>query len=64
MDVALNLVGIIGQRLVVKKDKKGRTAIIDLLINNAAVQDLIFKGELMVTSKTSCCAPAQKACKL
>ncbi|WP_435695017.1 PilT/PilU family type 4a pilus ATPase [Uruburuella suis] len=47
MDVALNLVGIIGQRLVVKKDKKGRTAIIDLLINNAAVQDLIFKGELM-----------------
>ena len=47
MDMALNLVGIIGQRLVVKKDKKGRTAIIDLLINNAAVQDLIFKGELM-----------------
>ena len=46
MDLALNLVGIIGQRLAIKK-AGGRTAIIDLLLNTPAVQDLVFKGELM-----------------
>lgn len=47
MDLALNLVCIIGQRLAVKKDGKGRRAVIDLLINTATVQDYIYKGELM-----------------
>lgn len=47
VDIAMNLTGIIGQRLVVKKGNKGRTAIVDLLINTPAVQDLIFKGDLM-----------------
>ena len=47
MDIAMNLTGIIGQRLVVKRDNSGRTAIVDLLINTPAIQDLIFKGDLM-----------------
>ena len=47
IDLAMNLVGIIGQRLVVKKGGKGRTAIVDLMINTPAVQDLVFKGDLM-----------------
>lgn len=47
VDIAMNLTGIIGQRLVIKKENKGRTAIVDLLINTPAVQDLIFKGDLM-----------------
>lgn len=47
MDLALNLVCIIGQRLVVKKGGKGRRAIVDLLINTPAMQDYIFKGQLM-----------------
>lgn len=47
MDLALNLVCIIGQRLTAKKDGKGRRAAIDLLINTATVQDYIYKGELM-----------------
>ena len=34
-------------RLVVKKGGKGRRAIVDLLINTPAMQDYIFKGELM-----------------
>ena len=46
MDLALNLVGIIGQRLVVKKNRQ-RTAVTDLLLNTPAMQDLIFKGELL-----------------
>ncbi len=47
MDIAMNLTGIIGQRLVVKRGGNGRTAIVDLLINTPAVQDLIFEGDLM-----------------
>ena len=46
MDLALNTVGIIGQRLARLKGG-GRTAIVDLLINSPAMQDHIFKGELM-----------------
>lgn len=47
MDLALNLTGIIGQRLAIKKGRTQRTAAIDLLLNTPAMQDLIFKGELM-----------------
>ena len=47
MDLALNLVAIIGQRLVLKKGGKGRTAIVDLLINTPAMQDHVFKNELL-----------------
>ena len=46
MDLALNLVGIIGQRLTTKKNRQ-RTAVTDLLLNTPAMQDLIFKGELL-----------------
>lgn len=47
LDLALNLVCVIGQRLVIKKGGKGRRAIIDLLINTPAMQDYLFKGELV-----------------
>ena len=46
MDLALNVVSIIGQRLARLK-AGGRTAIVDLMINTPAMQDHIFKGELM-----------------
>ena len=46
MDLALNVVSIIGQRLARLK-AGGRTAIVDLMINAPAMQDHIFKGELM-----------------
>lgn len=46
MDLALNLVGIIGQRLTIKKNRQ-RTAVTDLLLNTPTMQDLIFKGELL-----------------
>lgn len=46
MDLALNTVSIIGQRLTRLK-AGGRTAICDILINTSTMQDHIFKGELM-----------------
>lgn len=47
MDLGLNLVCIVGQRLAVLKENRGRRAIIDLLINTTTVQDYIIKGQLM-----------------
>lgn len=47
MDIALNTIALIGQRLVVKKDLSGRMAIIDLLVNTPAMQDLISQGKLI-----------------
>ncbi|MDK4684594.1 PilT/PilU family type 4a pilus ATPase [Kingella negevensis] len=49
MDLALNTVGIIGQRLARLKEG-GRRAVVDLLVNTPAMQDFIFKGELMECS--------------
>ena len=46
-DLSLNLTGIICQRLAIKKNKDGRTAVVDLLINTPAVQDLILKGDII-----------------
>lgn len=46
MDLALNLKSVISQRLVVKKDGTGRTVAMDILLNNPAIQDLVFKGDI------------------
>jgi twitching motility protein PilU len=46
MDLSLNLKGMISQRLIPNKDKKGRAAAIEILLNTPLIQDLIFKGEV------------------
>ena len=46
MDLSLNLKGMISQRLIPKRDKKGRAAAIEILLNTPLIQDLIFKGEV------------------
>ena len=46
MDLALNTVGIVGQRLARLKNG-GRTAIVDLLINSPAMQDRISYDEAL-----------------
>ena len=46
MDLSLNLKGMISQRLVPKRDKKGRAAAIEIMLNSPLIQDLIFKGEV------------------
>ena len=45
MDLALNMKGIVSQRLVPKKGG-GRCAAIEILLNSPKVQDHIFKGEV------------------
>jgi len=45
MDLSLNLKAMVSQRLIVKPDGKGRTAVVEVLINSPLIADLIFKGE-------------------
>ena len=46
MDLSLNLKAFISQRLIPRKDGKGRGAAIEILLNTPLVSDLIFKGEV------------------
>lgn len=47
MDLSLNLKAMISQRLIVKPDGKGRTAVVEIMINSPLISDLIFKGEVL-----------------
>ncbi len=46
MDLSLNLRAMISQRLLPVKDRKGRTAAVEILLNSPLIADLIFKGEI------------------
>jgi twitching motility protein PilU len=46
MDLSLNLKGLISQRLIPKKEAKGRVVAIEIMLNSPLVSDLIFKGEV------------------
>ena len=46
MDLSLNLRGLISQRLLPKKDGKGRVAAVEIMLNSPLISDLIFKGEV------------------
>ncbi|NNM82397.1 MAG: PilT/PilU family type 4a pilus ATPase [Burkholderiales bacterium] len=57
MDLSLNLRGMVAQRLIPKKEGKGRVAAIEVMLNSPLISDLIFKGavheikEIMAKSK-------------
>ena len=46
MDLSLNLRALVSQRLIPKKEGKGRAAAIEILLNSPLISDLIFKGEV------------------
>jgi twitching motility protein PilU len=46
MDLSLNLRGIISQRLIPKKEAKGRVAAVEVMLNSPLISDLILKGEI------------------
>jgi len=46
MDLSLNLRAIVSQRLLPKRDGKGRAAAIEIMLNSPLISDLIFKGEV------------------
>jgi twitching motility protein PilU len=46
MDLSLNLRGMISQRLIPRKEGKGRVAAVEIMLNSPLVADLIFKGDV------------------
>jgi len=46
MDLSLNLRGMVSQRLLPRKESKGRVPAIEVMLNSPLISDLIFKGEI------------------
>jgi len=46
MDLSLNLRSFVSQRLIVKRDGKGRVPAVEVLLNSPLIADLIFRGEV------------------
>jgi twitching motility protein PilU len=46
MDLSLNLRGLVSQRLIPKKEDKGRVVAMEIMLNSPLISDLIFKGEV------------------
>ncbi|MGE5130185.1 MAG: PilT/PilU family type 4a pilus ATPase [Sphingomonadaceae bacterium] len=46
MDLSLNLKGVVSQRLLPRKEGKGRIPAVEVLLNSPLISDLIFKGEV------------------
>jgi len=46
MDLSLNVRGFVSQRLIPKKEGKGRVAAMEIMLNSPLISDLIFKGEV------------------
>jgi len=46
MDLSLNLKAFISQRLIAKKEGKGRACAVEVMLNSPLISDLIFKGDV------------------
>ncbi len=46
MDLSLNLRALVSQRLILKKEGKGRVAAVEIMLNSPLISELIFKGEV------------------
>ncbi|MCK4707540.1 MAG: type IV pili twitching motility protein PilT, partial [Gammaproteobacteria bacterium] len=46
MDLSLNMKGMVSQRLIKRKDGKGRVPAVEVMLNTPLMSDLIFKGNI------------------
>ena len=46
MDLSLNLRGLVSQRLIPRKESKGRVVAVEIMLNSPLISDLIFKGDV------------------
>ena len=46
MDLSLNMKGLISQRLIPRKETKGRVVAIEIMLNSPLISDLVFKGQV------------------
>ena len=47
MDLSLNLKAFISQRLIARREGKGRIAAVEIMLNSPLISDLIFKGHVV-----------------
>jgi twitching motility protein PilU len=46
MDLSLNVKGLVSQRLIPRKEAKGRAVAVEVMLNSPLISDLIFKGQV------------------
>ncbi|HVS26585.1 MAG TPA: PilT/PilU family type 4a pilus ATPase [Burkholderiales bacterium] len=46
MDLSLNIRAFVSQRLIPKKEGKGRVAAVEIMLNSPLISDLVFKGDV------------------
>ncbi len=46
MDLSLNIRALVSQRLIPRKESKGRVAAVEIMLNSPLISDLIFKGDV------------------
>ncbi|MCL6556701.1 MAG: PilT/PilU family type 4a pilus ATPase [Burkholderiales bacterium] len=46
MDLSLNLKAFVSQRLIPRREGKGRVAAVEIMLNSPLISDLIFKGQV------------------
>jgi twitching motility protein PilU len=46
MDLSLNIRAFVAQRLIVRRDGRGRVPAVEIMLNSPLVSDLIFKGDV------------------
>ncbi|MFY8019341.1 MAG: type IV pili twitching motility protein PilT, partial [Inhella sp.] len=46
MDLSLNLKALVSQRLLPRREGKGRVAAVEIMINTPLISELVFKGEV------------------
>jgi twitching motility protein PilU len=46
MDLSLNLKAVVSQRLVPARERKGRVAAVEILLNSPLISDLMYKGDV------------------
>ena len=46
MDLSLNIRAVVSQRLIPRKESKGRVAAVEIMLNSPLISDLIFKGDV------------------
>jgi twitching motility protein PilU len=70
MDLSLNLRALVSQRLLAKKDGKGRVPAIEIMLNSPLISDLIFKGQVteikdvMKRRANWACRPSIRRCSI
>ena len=46
MDLSLNISAFVAQRLIPRRDGRGRAAAVEMMLNSPLISDLIFKGDV------------------